>query len=42
LTGYALPEGYAKAQAAGFDRHVAKPPSLDTLERIIAASGGSH
>ena len=36
LTGYALPEDVARAQAAGFDRHLAKPPSLERLEKILA------
>jgi len=39
LTGYALPEDLQKARAAGFDRHVAKPPSPETLEAILAAPG---
>jgi PAS domain S-box-containing protein len=36
LTGYALPEDLAKAQEAGFDRHIAKPPSLEMLEQTLA------
>jgi PAS domain S-box-containing protein len=36
LSGYALPEDVARAQAAGFDRHLAKPPSLEKLEKILA------
>ncbi|HEY3355071.1 MAG TPA: response regulator, partial [Polyangia bacterium] len=39
LTGYAAPDDLARAQAAGFDAHVAKPPSLETLERILARAG---
>jgi PAS domain S-box-containing protein len=35
LTGYALPEDLERAQAAGFARHIAKPPSLEKLEEII-------
>lgn len=35
LTGYASPEDVARAREAGFDRHVAKPPSIDVLERIV-------
>ncbi len=31
LSGYALPEDLERAQAAGFDRHLAKPPSLARL-----------
>ncbi len=36
LSGYALPEDLQRAQDAGFDRHVAKPPSLEQLEQILA------
>ncbi len=36
LTGYALPEDLAKALAAGFDRHIAKPPSLEELDELLA------
>jgi PAS domain S-box-containing protein len=35
LSGYALPEDVARAQAAGFDRHLAKPSSLEKLEEIL-------
>jgi CheY-like chemotaxis protein len=35
LSGYAAPEDARRAQAAGFDRHVAKPPSLDRLEALL-------
>jgi two-component system CheB/CheR fusion protein len=35
LTGYADPEDIEKAKKAGFDRHVAKPPALEDLERVI-------
>jgi CheY-like chemotaxis protein len=37
LTGYALPEDLAKAKEAGFDEHLAKPPSLENLEKILAS-----
>jgi len=37
LTGYALPEDIARARAAGFDEHVAKPPSVARLDEILAA-----
>jgi CheY-like chemotaxis protein len=37
LTGYALPEDLAKAKDAGFDEHLAKPPSLEKLEKILAS-----
>jgi PAS domain S-box-containing protein len=36
LTGYALPEDRAKARAAGFDRHLAKPPGVAKLRQVIA------
>jgi CheY-like chemotaxis protein len=36
LTGYALPEDRAKAQEAGFNRHLAKPVSVEKLEQVLA------
>ncbi|MBI5542928.1 MAG: response regulator, partial [Deltaproteobacteria bacterium] len=36
LSGYALPEDLQRAQDAGFDCHLAKPPSLEKLEQILA------
>jgi two-component system CheB/CheR fusion protein len=39
LTGYALPEDQQQAAAAGFDRHVAKPASIEALEDVLAAAG---
>jgi PAS domain S-box-containing protein len=36
LTGYARSEDIARARAAGFDRHLAKPASLDDLDRLLA------
>jgi PAS domain S-box-containing protein len=36
LSGYALPEDLERAQAAGFNRHLAKPPSLEKLKEILA------
>jgi CheY-like chemotaxis protein len=35
LTGYARPADVARALAAGFDRHLAKPANAEALERII-------
>ncbi|MGZ3476203.1 MAG: hybrid sensor histidine kinase/response regulator [Polyangiales bacterium] len=35
LTGYATPEDVARSRDAGFDRHIAKPPDIDVLERVI-------
>ena len=36
LTGYAGPEDRRRAREAGFDRHIAKPPSIEELEQVIA------
>jgi two-component system CheB/CheR fusion protein len=36
LSGHGLPEDIQRALGAGFDRYVAKPPTLQTLERVIA------
>jgi chemotaxis methyl-accepting protein methylase/signal transduction histidine kinase/chemotaxis response regulator CheB len=36
LTGYARPEDIEKSRQAGFDEHMAKPPDLDRLERLLA------
>jgi two-component system CheB/CheR fusion protein len=36
LSGYALPEDQRRAAAAGFDHHVAKPPDMQALRRLIA------
>jgi CheY-like chemotaxis protein len=36
LSGYALPEDIAKATEAGFDRHLAKPPNLETIRELLA------
>ena len=36
LSGYALPEDQQRAVDAGFDRHLAKPPSLEMLKEILA------
>jgi PAS domain S-box-containing protein len=40
VSGYAQPEDVATATEAGFDAHLAKPPSIDTLERALADVGG--
>ena len=37
LSGYALPEDVQRAREAGFDQHVAKPPSLERLEEALAS-----
>jgi CheY-like chemotaxis protein len=36
LTGYASAEDRRRSLAAGFDRHIAKPPDPDELARILA------
>ncbi|MFT3916663.1 MAG: PAS domain S-box protein [Anaeromyxobacteraceae bacterium] len=36
LTGFAQPEDVRRAREAGFDAHLAKPPPLDDLERLLA------
>jgi two-component system CheB/CheR fusion protein len=36
LSGYALPEDLRRAAQAGFEHHLAKPPSIEKLERILA------
>ncbi len=38
LTGYALPDDLRRAREAGFDRHLAKPPSLEQLQGIISGN----
>ena len=35
VTGYALPEDRRRALAAGFTHHLAKPPPLDALEKLL-------
>ena len=35
LTGYAQPEDLERVAEAGFDRHVAKPVELGTLQRML-------
>jgi two-component system CheB/CheR fusion protein len=37
LSGYAAPEDVAKGREAGFDAHLAKPPSLETLEAVLSS-----
>jgi len=38
LSGYAAPEDVARARAAGFDQHLAKPVSLDRLRSVLEAA----
>ena len=42
LSGYAQSEDLAKASAAGFDQHLAKPPNIEKIKRICASAGGSN
>jgi len=35
LSGYALPEDLKRAEDAGFDMHLAKPPSLEKIEELL-------
>lgn len=37
LTGYASPEDVAAAERAGFERHLAKPPSPEQLQQVLAS-----
>lgn len=37
LTGYAGPEEQQRAVEAGFERHLAKPASMETFEEVIAS-----
>jgi CheY-like chemotaxis protein len=41
LSGYASPDDVERAREAGFDRHLAKPPSFDDLERLLQEVGTS-
>ena len=38
LSGYALPEDLQRAHEAGFDRHLAKPPSIEKIEEALASA----
>jgi PAS domain S-box-containing protein len=42
LSGYALPEDLTKSKQAGFDRHIAKPPSIEALEAVLEEACPSH
>jgi signal transduction histidine kinase/ActR/RegA family two-component response regulator len=39
LTGYAAPEDIHRSREAGFQYHVAKPPSFEEIERILMNAG---
>jgi two-component system CheB/CheR fusion protein len=38
LSGYAQPEDIARGREAGFDAHLAKPPSLEALSHLLAGA----
>lgn len=38
LTGYAQPEDIMRASDAGFDAHLAKPPRLEALKRVVGST----
>ena len=40
LSGYAQDEDVAAARAAGFDAHLAKPASLDKVQRVLSTLAG--
>jgi len=40
LSGYALPQDIERARYAGFDSHLAKPPSLDRLNDLLRDLAG--
>jgi PAS domain S-box-containing protein len=42
LTGYALPDDRERAQQAGFQRHLAKPPSFEELQQLLAQAPPRH
>ncbi len=39
LTGYGTPEALERSRVAGFDHHLIKPISADTLARLLTGSG---
>ena len=36
LSGYATPEDVRRASRAGFDQHIAKPPTVEKLDDVLA------
>ena len=36
LSGYALPDDLQRARKAGFERHIAKPPSIEQIAQVLA------
>jgi len=41
LTGHALPEDRERARAAGFARHLAKPPTIERIGEVLAEAARS-
>jgi CheY-like chemotaxis protein len=41
VSGYAQPEDVVMSREAGFDAHLAKPPSIDALERALVEVRGT-
>jgi signal transduction histidine kinase/CheY-like chemotaxis protein len=39
LSGYAQPEDRERSREAGFDAHLAKPPSVDAVNAVLAGDG---
>jgi two-component system CheB/CheR fusion protein len=39
LTGYSSPEDQRAATEAGFDLHLAKPPQLEAIEKVLSRAG---
>jgi CheY-like chemotaxis protein len=42
LSGYALQDDVERARQAGFDHHLAKPPDLEALERLLRELPGGQ
>ena len=44
LSGYALPDDLQRAREAAFERHLAKPSSVEKLEELLsdAPAGSEH
>jgi two-component system, chemotaxis family, CheB/CheR fusion protein len=42
LTGYAAAEDISRSQEAGFDHHLAKPPSIEAIERVLTLGRATH
>jgi two-component system, chemotaxis family, CheB/CheR fusion protein len=42
LSGYAQPDDVSKAKDAGFDAHIAKPPTIESVERNLAKVIGAR